>query len=1195
MLPGLLHFEWRYHTRRGPFAVAAAALAVISAFLVGTGYGPANVHVNSPYVVAQSLAVLSLLGVFVLTVFCAPAALRDVEHGMTGIVWATPVGKPRYLLGRLGGALLAGAAVLTLAAAVLLLAPLLLPVAPERLGAVRPGAYLWALLVLVLPNLLLVGAVLFAVATLTRSTLATYVGAVAIYALYLVTALLIDSPLMAGTAPPTPEGLARAALLDPFGLSAFFEQTRYWTPAERDGRLLALSGHLLLNRLLWLGVTAAVLALVYARFSFDEPARRPAPRVRAGAEAVPDVAYGPVAPVWGSGAAFRRALGWALRLELRYILRGWPFLTLLALWVFVVGMECSAQTGGGEFGTHLLPTTGLMLDAIRLPLLLLGTVVVVYYAAEVVWRERVLGVAPLLDATPAPNGVFFLAKAAALSALPVLLALVGIAVGAATQLVQGYAQVEVGLYLTLLWLAGLPLVLFALGALALQVVSPNRWLGMMAGLLLAFVAYRGSVVGLEHPMWHFGTGPSGAHSDLDGFGPVLPSFAAFMLYWALLAGLLTALSGGLWARGTEVRLGARLRTLPQQWRPGTRRLLLAGTGLLAAVACWLYWQTTVRHPWQSRAAHEAWQADYERTYRPLARQPQPAIVAVRTQVDLYPRARRAAIRGSYVLENQTARPLDTVLVQWPEDVAEARLALPGARLLRHDARFGVDLLRLPRPLPPGARTRLPFRLALDRSGVRAGGFGYDVTANGSMLMSAEVFPSLGYRPGRELSDPAARRRQQLQAPATATPALPRTAAELAAVHAAGPGRAWLTLDATVSTDPDQTALAPGQLVRRWTRHGRRYFHYRQPRPITPNFGFLSARYAVRRARQGPVTVEVWYHPQHAANAPRMLAAATRSLRVLTARYGAYPHSTLRIAEVPAWAPFGAYALPGLVLFTEDRGFTADPQSADVDLVLRRVAHEVSHQWWGHTLDPADVRGGSTLIETLAKHSEQLVLADAYGPGSLPAVLAFDEDRYLAGRTVEAAAEPAMLAVDDQAYLYYGKGAVMMNSLRVRLGPAAVDRALTRLLATYGGPRGGATTRDLWTALLTEATAPADRAAVDEWLTGRVIRELRVDTALVTPTGGQYLAEVRISARKTAGQGRRDVALNPDGESFDVAVLDGPPGTGRELYRAEAPVVDGRIQLQLRLGRRPAYVVVDPAVRYLDRDRTNNQRRFAASR
>src|SRR5687767_6132601 len=180
MLPGILRFEWRYHTRRVTFAAMAVALALASAMLVGTGYGPAAVDINAPYVVTQSLGLLSLLAVFVLTIFCANAALRDAEHGMTEIVFATPVGKPRYLLGRFAGALLAATTVMAVAALALMLAPLALPVDPARLGPVRPGAYVWALLVLVLPNLALVGALLYAVATVARSTLATYVAGVAI-------------------------------------------------------------------------------------------------------------------------------------------------------------------------------------------------------------------------------------------------------------------------------------------------------------------------------------------------------------------------------------------------------------------------------------------------------------------------------------------------------------------------------------------------------------------------------------------------------------------------------------------------------------------------------------------------------------------------------------------------------------------------------------------------------------------------------------------------------------------------------------------------------------------------------------------------------------------------------------------------------------------------------------------------------
>lgn len=1192
MLPGLLRFEWRYHTRRATFLVAALALMGCGLALVGTGYGPANVHVNSPYVVAQSLGVLSLLGVFVLTIFCAPAALRDTEHGMTGIVFATPVGKPRYLLGRLAGALLAGTAVLTLAALALLLAPWLLPVAPERLGAVQPLAYLWALLVLVVPNLLLVGVLLFGVATLTRSTLATYVGAVAIYALYLVTALLVDSPLMAGTAPPTPEALARAALLDPFGLSAFFEQTRYWTPAERDTRLLLLSGHLLLNRLLWLSVAAGVLALVYGRFRLEELPRRSARKQPkpAALEAVPSSGYQPVAPGRRNRAALMQELRAALRLELHHVLRGWPLRVLLVVWGFVVGMECAGQTGGGEYGTHLLPSTGLMLDAIRLPLLLLGTVVLVYYAAEIVWRERTLGVAAWLDATPAPNAVFYLAKAAALLTLPLLLTLVSITVGMGVQLTKGYAHLEPGLYLTLLWFAGLPLMLFGLGALLLQLLSPNRWLGMMGSLLLAFVAYRGAALGLEHPMLHFGTGPGGGYSTMDGFGPILPSFAAFMLYWTLLAALLAALSGALWRRGPEATLTARLRSLPRQWQRRGRWLLAAGIGLLLVVAAGLYWQTSVRHPWQTQAERQTWRADYERTYRPLAGRPQPGVVAVRTQVDLFPASRRAAIRGSYTLENRTAQPIDTLLLMLPEGAEGVRVSLPGGRLLRHDARFGAYLLRLPQPLQPRQQTLVHFSLTLDRGGIRAADFRYDVAENGTMLMEADAFPMLGYRPGLELDEPEQRRRQGLPIEPSKRPSLPGPAG-LAAVHAAGPARPWLTLDAVVSTEAGQTALAPGQLVRSWTRSGRRYFHYRQPRPMTPNFGFVSARYAVQRVQQGPTTVEVWYHPAHQANVPRILAAAARSLRVLGPRYGAYPHSTLRIAEVPVWASFGAFALPGLVLFTEDRGFTADARPGDVDLLLRRVAHEVAHQWWGHRLDPAAVAGASTLVETLAKHSEQLVLADAHGPQALPPMLAFDEDRYLAGRTQEETTEPSMLEVENQDYLYYGKGAVLMNSLRARLGPAAVDRALARLLAAYGGPHGAATTRDLWTALLTEARTPVDRALVDEWLTQRVTHELRVDTALVTPVGGRFRATVRLSTRKTDSRNGQEKPLSTEGEPVEVAVLDGPPGAGKTLYTAQPRVQNGRIELQISLPRRPAYVVVDPKVHYLDRERSNNQRRF----
>src|SRR5205807_40960 len=146
---------------------------------------------------------------------------------------------------------------------------------------------------------------------------------------------------------------------------------------------------------------------------------------------------------------------------------------------------------GGEYGSHVLPTTGLLLGAVQLPLLLVGTITIVYYAAEVAWRERVVGFDPLVDATPVPSAVLYLAKAAALCALPMVMALVAIVVGVAVQLAHGYTHVEPALWLSLLWFGGVPLALFAIGALAIQALVPNRWLGLLGGLALALVARRG--------------------------------------------------------------------------------------------------------------------------------------------------------------------------------------------------------------------------------------------------------------------------------------------------------------------------------------------------------------------------------------------------------------------------------------------------------------------------------------------------------------------------------------------------------------------------------------------------------------------------------------------------------------------------------------------------------------------------------
>ena len=403
--------------------------------------------------------------------------------------------------------------------------------------------------------------------------------------------------------------------------------------------------------------------------------------------------------------------------------------------------------------------------------------------------------------------------------------------------------------------------------------------------------------------------------------------------------------------------------------------------------------------------------------------------------------------------------------------------------------------------------------------------------------------------------------------------------------------AWLTVDATVSTSADQRAIGPGELVREWRQGDRRYFEYRTDRPTTPVFGFTSARYRVRSVNHNGVTVEVDYHPAHEANVARMLEVATRSLDLFGARFGPYPHRTLRIVEVPGYWNFGAYALTGIILWPENRGFLTDARrGGEVDLIARRLSHEISHQWWGHQLYPAQTEGGSMLVETLAKYSELRVLEAEHGPGSLPPLLRYERENYLLSRTNTPFPEPTLARVVDLEHVYYSKGAIVMEGIRDLIGQDALDAALRRLLREHGPGAPPATTRDLLDALHA-ASAPEHHALIDEWITQVSFVEMRVETATARALpGGRWRVTATVRARKTLdpGGGVKPTEIPLD-DRIDVAVYASHPLTtgAAPLFAAKQGLHTGLNTLTFDVSARPAYISVDPFERRIEAERADN--------
>ena len=267
MLLGITGFEIRYQLRNPVFWVSGAVF-----FLLGFGITasenvsigtPGGVHENAPSAIAIASSILTLFYLFVVTAFVANAIVRDDSSGFAPIVRATSVTAKQIVLGRfLGGLIIAWLGYLAVPLG--MFAGSIMPwVDPETIGPQKIAYYAWAFWVFAVPDILLLCAVLFALATVLRSMMAAYIGAVALVMGYLVASSIIGQKI---------EYRDTFARFEPLGNAALSEAMRYWTQAELNSRLVEFSGALLFNRIFCVLLAVVFLAITLWRFTMTERA-----------------------------------------------------------------------------------------------------------------------------------------------------------------------------------------------------------------------------------------------------------------------------------------------------------------------------------------------------------------------------------------------------------------------------------------------------------------------------------------------------------------------------------------------------------------------------------------------------------------------------------------------------------------------------------------------------------------------------------------------------------------------------------------------------------------------------------------------------------------------------------------------------------------------------------------------------------
>jgi ABC-type transport system involved in multi-copper enzyme maturation permease subunit len=1176
------------------YFVVFGGLGYLFALISGGGIGSASVDfgtggkvlVNSPYALASIISYMVFFGVVVTAAIAGQATYQDVDSHSTDLFFTAPISKFDYLGGRYLGALATQIVIFASVGIGAWLGTLMPWLDATRVGPQRFASYLMPYLVLVLPNLVLLTAIFFALAALGKKMLPVYAGSVVLLIGYFVAAQL-SGPAVSGVL---------GALADPFGSNAMDRVTQYWTPFERNTQLITLTGILLWNRLLWLGVGAALFAVTYARFSFSYAARGGKKlKSMAGEEGigpVPTQALPITHPEFSTSISFRQFLS-LTRIQFSETVKNVFFIVLmLAGGLFAI---FTANGVNNPFATRTYPVTSQMLELASVGFFVFALAIITFYAGELVWRERDAGLSQIVDALPVQRWVLFASKLLALMLVQILVLFVTMASGLIVQIYHQYYRFQLGLYFTDLF--GVRLVQFwilCVLALLIHTIVNNKYLGHFVMVLYFIATIVAPNIGAQNFLYRFGQAPPYTYSDMNGYGPFAKTLFWFHLYWVIAAIVLAVLTNLLWVRSTEGSFATRVKQAADRLTHPSRLGLATCCLLFIAVGGYIFYNTDVLNPYRTTWRIDEERAQYEKKYRQYFNFPQPRITDVTTQIDLYPERNMADMRGTMILENKTDAPIDrVVLTLWPMDLAalprsyvgKVDLNLAGGQTaILGDNDLGFYIYQLPTPLPPHGRIALDYTLQFENKGFVNSRPNTDIAGNGTFVNSA-YFPFVGYEAEIELTDDTIRKKHGLEK-AKRMPGLEDVAARN--YNGVSTDADWINFEGTVSTSPDQIAILPGYLQKEWVDNGRRYFHYKMDAPMLAIGSVNSARYSVRRDRWNDVNLEIYYQPGHEFDLDAMMDSMKATLAYASKNFSPFQFHQERIIEFPRYGNF-AESFPNTIPFSESIGFITyvdrkDPEAVDIPFYV--TAHEVGHQWWAHQVISAQVQGGTSIVETLAQYTAMMVMNQRYGDRAMRKFLHLEMETYLRGRAQEHNEEEPLYKVDEnQGYIHYGKGAVVMYALQDYIGEDNVNKGLAELIKEFGfkGPP-YPVSLDL-IRCLKMYTPPEYQYLYDDMFENITLYDDRARSASYTAQpDGKYKVLLDIEAKKTRADGKGEEHTVPIHDYVDIGVQD---AQGNFLYLQKQKIDQERTELALVVDKPPAKAGIDPLNKLIDRNPDDN--------
>jgi ABC-2 type transport system permease protein len=1172
MFSALLLFDLRFFAKN-KFVFLLPVCFTAFGIIIGlnAGFSFPNTYKNAPFTITYILALLSMAALIPAAILAAQTVIREKDSGFDKIINAAPINKLAYMASRF--IILSGINILCFA-----LLTIGLFIGHKITGANHPEIgpsgfinYLFPFIVFSIPAILFCSSILSSVAWLTQNKLLVYVTALGIYIVYMITAIFSGSGFIAGNDKNDSAGAAIAPFADPFGLSAFLEQTQYWSSIQRNTTLVSLSNELLINRLLILSVSIIILIVTFKRFSFSLKNKNSKSTIRLSQK---ESIHQQPKPEPNS-IIQRFQLTWRLKalvqltsVNLKISVKSIPFILVSILWSIILIMEIiTSEISDRQRLPEYLATSGIMVENILEVFPIIGLITVLFFGSEVFWKSQFVRFSALENSTPVSGSLFFLSRWLALSAVPVLLLSIAILIGITIQFIWSYPDIDIWLYASIYFFAGLPLVLSALFTISIHAIVNNKYAAL--AITTVFLAVTNTslsnLLGANHPLLRWANPFEQSYSPMNGFGSTPEAFQLKMIYWTSIAIIIALLCYWVWIKKLRTNL-SRINN----WGP---------LFILAAIAISSGSSINNQFSKNNIDSENDVKQQYEIKYSKYKTKEQPVITDVITKIDLFPEEYRYEVSGEYKLLNKSQTAQTQLIFYFDRSLNGRKLEIENAGLLVNDSIYGYYLLNLQQPLLPGNTLKLKFSFSNFWSAFSENDPFNAIVKNGTFIRISRYFPTPGYNPDNEIADEYERKKRNL--PPTA--AFPKLSEQ---DTLSGFKYNYINLDATISTSSNQTVIGTGDLANQWKANNRNYFRYKTTEPIPFRFAVASALYACKKHTVDNLEIEVYYHPEHAANINHLIKAAEITLRYCQKSFGACPHKTIRFAEISEYARgFAATAYPGSFFINENFGFGNKlSDNSEKDIICELTAHELSHIWWGNAqIDPVYGEGSKLMTETLAMYTELMIFKKIYGEAVLKDRVLMHRDLYLSQRSY-AVEEPLFISAPDKPYLCYNKGLVVMYQLYLLLGEDSINKALHSFLHRYRSPNIPPVSTDL----IHEFYAVSDSSQhtiIDELFKKIIIHSLSVSVAETSKTSSGYQLLFTGKAEKFSEDGNGKQLPVAFSESIDVLIL----FTDGTTAKTQVKSISGTIHSTINLPKQPLSIELDPDVKFMEVQINDNRR------